>query len=213
MHHGAQVFELIAYLTGKMPAFKAKIDGNFKRLERIRLVHKQYDDLIRYLKENGALLNTIRPQYLLSFSDFNTYLKSNPVDYVNPNAYRVTESRFHYLSVDSWLTLIYQILKIFYLTRVNSRSLKASINISSEKSLVSDYYLEGSNFISAPEGILLRWLELNYENVKQKPPKRLTNFDIDLRDCHMFASCIQNFCGLESAKSLKSLKQRFVYKS
>ena len=34
----------------------------------------QYEQIIIYLKENGALLNSIRPHYLLAYNDFTYYM-------------------------------------------------------------------------------------------------------------------------------------------
>ena len=36
-------------------------------LLKILNIVKQYEDFLKYLKENGALLNSIRPYYLLSY--------------------------------------------------------------------------------------------------------------------------------------------------
>ena len=75
--NGSQVFELIQYLTGKGGfSYKAKIDNNMKKNEKIDLLLEQYQSLIYDLKEKNALLNTIRPYYLLSYQDFNSYKKT-----------------------------------------------------------------------------------------------------------------------------------------
>jgi hypothetical protein len=39
---------------------------------------EQYNELIKMLKIEGAHLNHIRPEYLLSFTDLNTYLSNLP---------------------------------------------------------------------------------------------------------------------------------------
>jgi len=41
-----------------------------------KIILKQYEEMINYLKENGALLNNIRPYFLLSFADYNNFLRS-----------------------------------------------------------------------------------------------------------------------------------------
>ena len=66
-NHGLQLFETISFLSGKNLNFNAKIDLDMKKSEKIEIILRQYENLIKYLKENGALLNTIRPYYLLSF--------------------------------------------------------------------------------------------------------------------------------------------------
>lgn len=111
-NNGIQIFELMTFLIGKSLNFKAKIDDNMKRGEKIQLLLKQYEELIKYLKENGGLLNTIRPYYLLSYTDYIFFLKIQPCDYVNPNSSKISENRFSYVSHDAWITLFYQIMKV-----------------------------------------------------------------------------------------------------
>jgi len=46
-----------------------------KKQERVTMLLKQYDELIRLLKSEGALLNHIRPYHLLSLQDLNFSMK------------------------------------------------------------------------------------------------------------------------------------------
>ena len=48
-----------------------------KKIERVEKLHEQYAALLHFLKENGAMLNTILPEYLLSHADICIWLKSN----------------------------------------------------------------------------------------------------------------------------------------
>ncbi len=88
---------------------------------------KQYDDLIRFLKENGALLNTIRPYLLLSFSDYQLYCKTTSADYPCVQQ-KFNELAFTYLSNDAWIQLFYQCIRVFYLVRVQKSMLKTVPN-------------------------------------------------------------------------------------
>jgi len=56
------------------------------------------------------------------------------------------------------------------------------------------YYLKGSNTITEYEGVLIRWLELNYEALGNTN-LRLKNFDKDLKDGTFLASIFQNYVG------------------
>ena len=111
-NNGAQIFELLTFLVGKFPNFKEKIELNMKRGEKVQKLMKQYQDLLLYLKQNGALLNTIRPQYLMTYQDYNFFIKTQPIEFVNPSSLKLSENKFNYLSMDSWITLFYQILKV-----------------------------------------------------------------------------------------------------
>ena len=161
---------------------KTKIDGQKNRNEKIKALYKQYEEFIRSLKENGALLNTIRPEFLIKLADYNAFLKIAPNANVNPNLPKMNEQKFQYLSVDAWTTLFYQIIKIYYLGRVNLKTFKSLPGISHDKMSVPEYYLDGSNLFSSAEGILLRWLEIHCEITKSHIAKRLAGFDVDLRD-------------------------------
>ena len=205
-YNGMHVFELINFLTGKTLSFKEKIDSKWKRSEKVNALMRQYAQLIVYLKEEGAMLNTIRPQYLLSFLDYNAFLKTQPHENLTSFAIKVTENRFNYVSQDAWITLIYQILKIYYLSRISMKSFKALQGIPPEKLAVSDNLVEGSNFLSQSECLLLRWLEVAIELSNPNFAYRLSNFAGDIKNCLGLASVLQLYVGLNSSKSLKSVK-------
>lgn len=157
------------------------------------------------MKENGALLNNIRPQYLLSYSDYHTYITSQKNDYFSPNCLRLSESKFLYLSTDSWIALFYQIIKIYYLSRITLKVMKNMPGISSEKLVFPDY-LDKSNFLSFSEYILLKWLEINLEIVYPSNVRKIANLTSDLKDCLFYSACIQNYVGTNSLKYLKNMK-------
>lgn len=73
------------------------------------------------------MLNTIRPEFLLSLSDLNTYYKLNPMVYVTPASNKMSEKKFRYISLDSWSVLFYQIIKVFYLCRVQPKNFKLKV--------------------------------------------------------------------------------------
>ena len=53
-----------------------------------------YEELIRMLKSEGALLNHIRPYHLLSMNDLNCALKMIPAEelaMIHPNVLKVTQ--------------------------------------------------------------------------------------------------------------------------
>ena len=80
--NGTHIFELVQYLSGKRPpgqASKAALAANSQNAkDYIKVLVQQYEDLINFLKVNGAHLNTVRPEYLLSLTDQNKFLKMNP---------------------------------------------------------------------------------------------------------------------------------------
>lgn len=149
---GRQIYELIEFLTKKSPAW-VRFDHNMKKNEKVQKLYESYLTLIHFLKENGAMLNTIRPEYLLNHSDQVLWYRLNP----NPNVIninKVPESRWRYLSMDAWLVVFHQILKIYYLCRINLKSLKALPSFPSDKASLGEGYNEANNIYSQPEIIL-----------------------------------------------------------
>ena len=194
-NNGSQLFDLMTYLTGKQLNFKAKIDVTMKKTDKMKASLKQYEELIAHLKKNGAFLNTIRPYYLLSYHEYTLYVKAFPNEFVHNSALRMSETRFKYLSYDCWITLFYQMMKIYSLNKITLKALKNLPNIPQEKLTIPDYYLEGSNIYSLSENLLLRWLELYTEQMSPVTKPRLQNFSIDLRDSLCYLYLLQAYIG------------------
>lgn len=115
------MYEVIEFLTKRTPPSRPKIDNNMQKTERVDKLYDQYKTLLHFLKENGAMLNTIRPEYLLSHADINLWYRNNWNDYAVNYANKISESKHKYVSMDAWTVLFYQILKIYYLCRVNTK--------------------------------------------------------------------------------------------
>jgi hypothetical protein len=209
-HNGQEIFDLLAFLTGKSAfPYKANVDANMKRLERAEHLFKQYDELIRVLKVEGALLNHIRPEYLLSYPDYLAWLKLQPrekYEYVPENLLRLTLQRFTYISTDAWIVIFYQILKVYYLGRISSKAFKSMAGIVPERMQIPEYYLEGSNLISHAEGVLLWWYEMCYECVHSLMQRRLGDFSASLQDGLAVAAAIQTYVGASATKLFQNLR-------
>lgn len=105
---------MVEFLTKKPIPGRAKIDPALKKHEKIEMLKNQYTDMINCLKEQGAFLNTIRPEHLLGHQDLLTYFRQYPNEHAHPYSTRLNEGFHKYISMDSWTTLVYQVLKIFY---------------------------------------------------------------------------------------------------
>lgn len=179
---GKEIYEMIGFLTKRNPPQPAKIDPHLKKHQKVEQLHQQYSELLRYLKESGAMLNTIRPEYLLSHSDLNTYYKKNYNPFALPSANRISVTQFRYLSLEAWSTLFYQILKVFYECRITPKSFKSMKELPTDRPLLTDIYMEPNVLYSQAELIMLRWIELAVE--KKFPTvtnSRHINFDVDLK--------------------------------
>lgn len=199
--NGAPLYEFIYFMTGRNPPGMIKNIHAVNSKELARLLYKQYEDLITFLKSQGALLNTIRAEYLLSQNDFAKYLKSTPMELqLRP---KQIQHRWPYLSMDSWTNLVYQVLKIYLLNRVNPRNFKSLPGMDSSQADI-DASMTSSNIYSISETILLKWLNYHYSVIFPQSPRKVTNFDKDLNDGIVLAAVIQNHVG--QIRSLANLK-------
>ena len=152
----------------------------------------QYEELINFLKVNGAHLNTVRPEYLLGKDEYNKFLKLYPKE--ENMKQKTIERIFPYLSMESWITLFYQVLRIYYLNRITPKNFKSLPGVPGADSSV-DTQMTKSNIYSVSETILLKWMTYHYNQVNQMHPRILTNFDADLQDSTVFAALIRSHYG------------------
>lgn len=151
---------------------------------------------------NGAHLNTVRPEYLLSIADYAKFLKLNPrEENMKP---KTIDRIFPYLSMDAWMTVIFQVLRIYYLNRVTAKSFKGIPGMPVNETTV-DPPMMASNIYSVSETVLLKWMQYHYNKVNQMHPKTLSNFDADLQDSLVFAALIKSHYG-SGSRNLKEMK-------
>ena len=68
---------------------------------------------------------------------------------------------FEYLSKESWITVFYQILRIYFLNRVTPKNFKTLPGVPINESTV-DQPMSKSNIYSVSESILLKWMNYHY---------------------------------------------------
>lgn len=67
--------------------------GQEDQAQKYQRLIEQYEEVIYYLKEQGALLNNIRPYFLLSYNDFLVFQKFDKLkDQISLNAQKVSEN-------------------------------------------------------------------------------------------------------------------------
>lgn len=98
----------------------------------------------------------------------------------------MSEQNFTYISNDSWIQLFYQIIKVFYFSRINKSMVSSIPNFSPEKINININQMDASNLVNSQEGILIKWLEYNYEAVFDQP-KPIVNFEQDLKNCNILS--------------------------
>jgi len=211
--HGSLLYEIIHNLTGKYPPGRiTKFEEDLsKKASQLR---QQFFDLIKHLQEQGAYLNTVLPEYLLDYTFYKKYLMNDPntSKILEPNWDKNKRliAQYQYLHKESWVLLIYQILKIYYLSRVNSKTFPNSLKhlpeeISSKFSV--SIKTGNSNVYSVSELYLLRWLQANYDFVNGSIPRVINNFSDDLKDFYFLSSLLlAYFPKLEETHKLNKKK-------
>lgn len=63
-----------------------------------------------------------------------------------PSLLKINSGLYNYLSMDSWICLLYEILKLYVLGRVTLKNYKSHLGGPAD---IPKYYLEGSNYVSA----------------------------------------------------------------
>jgi hypothetical protein len=89
------------------------------------MLTEQYEEVIYYLKEQGAMLNNVRPYYLFSYSDYQIFQKNDKFkDQISLNCQKINENQYNYMLADSWINVFYQMIKIYQFSRLNAKLLK-----------------------------------------------------------------------------------------
>jgi hypothetical protein len=231
--NGRHLYEMIEFLSGRQAPQKgggARMDqtgGSFRgggrggasqSREMIKIMTKigQYETLLTFLKQYGALLSSVHPSHFLSSDENLRYQQS-----LTPGvSRRQVEKSFYPKSVDAWTTCIMQTIKIFLLNRITLRSFKALPGMTDQidapvapqvgddpveeeiKAATSGELQQAfdarnlgeSNVCSVPECILLRWLNFHYQraNKERYPPRTVCCFDADLQDSVVLSVVIQS---------------------
>jgi hypothetical protein len=115
---GKQLLETLEYLTKKSYGTPLKLRTDEKINVKVTRQMKLYSTIIRTLKEQGAYLNHIRPEFLLNFQELSHFLRTNPMEHAHPISQKLKENEFKYLSMMSWSVMTTQVIKLFYLSRI-----------------------------------------------------------------------------------------------
>ena len=207
-NNGAQIYDLINFLI-KNNLSKPNLSNSLKKNEKVKAIYDSYLKLLNFLKEHNAMLNTIRPHFLLSYKNLLIYFKNNKNKFVHNSYYKFSEKKFNYYSLKSWILLFNQIIKIFFISRINLKSYKQSLTSISKFEVSNfDYPIEKNCLYSIPELLLFKWLEVLKKNTTGIKT-RYFQFDNQLSDCLAFSSAIENYILLD-LKLVSQLKQNPV---
>lgn len=234
--NGRHLYEMIEFLSGKSVPNKAaapapqRMDntgssfrGNdrgakqkSREMQKILQLMQQYEVLLNFLKQHGALLSSVRPEHFLSHEYYLQYQQSLNVGITR----RQVDKMFFPKSMEAWLTSLLQTVKIFLLNRITHKAFKTFPGMSAEvdqavappvgtddmdvevekknnpelQGALDPKFLGDSNVYSVSECILLRWLNFHFAraNRDRYGPRKVCCFDSDLEDSIVLSVVIQS---------------------
>ena len=206
--NGKVIYILIKNLIGKEPPDKIinlESDLNKRALQ----VREQYCKLIRFLQECGACLNTVFPEYLLDLNLYKRYISLDPTraKVLDPK-WEKSKSlaiQWRYYHKMSWILLVYQILKIFYLSRVTHKKfLQVIRHLPPEiQQKYSTTRIPQSNVYTPSELLLLRWANACFEFINPGIQRTAISFSKDFSDSSFLTAIILSFFPKEEKNILK----------
>ncbi|CEM06420.1 unnamed protein product [Vitrella brassicaformis CCMP3155] len=243
---GRQLHEIVEILTGKKigplkqkgptvttggPATSApeksgkEVSGSTAGPKVLKTV-AAYEDILNYLKQNGALLSHVRPEYLLTMENFIKYMQGLPCKPIRTHSGRLVshmsrrplERQFMKRAPEAWTNTVLQTVKIFLLNRLTPRVFLSMAGVSSTSSSEtgeadpsSPHFdtsnISDSNLYSPAEALLLRWLSYHYKRVDRgQNPRPITQPSRDLRDSLVLANVVMSHIP-ESGPLLQNLKK------
>ncbi|XP_036357875.1 cilia- and flagella-associated protein 47-like isoform X1 [Octopus sinensis] len=205
------IYHMLKYLTGKiLPGVILIPTLSSNSAERVKQIYNQHYLLLVFLKSQGACVASIKPEYLMTYSEFCVWNDTKkhtlkPVGYIDEDERLKEREVFELVSKKSWLDTLLQIIKCFVVSKITPRIFKSFIIDDREvkmptlnkNPLCSNVYTEG-------ERILLAWMNRCYEQNRRivwnehsdtaVPAARwIVNFDLDLKDGLVLACLIGTY--------------------
>lgn len=207
--NGDPLVRIVEFYSKTSLNLKGKFTPDMKKADKIAMTVERYKTIITFLKKEGGLLNNLRPEYLLSWGDLQMYYKKNYLTQATLNAHKLSETAHRYLSWDSWVLLLNQILKLFFMSKVTVPKFKAVQLFSDGQKKISG--IEGSTIYSAAELVLLRWGELCMQKVRDDT--RRLNFLSHSFQSGIPYACLVHLYTANSWKPLRRIKDTLMNKS
>lgn len=195
--NGAPIYEIIMHLSGKMPPGRVKLKSLGSKSERVTLLVKQYEDLLTFLKQHGAFVNTVKAEHLLSLEDAQRAesmriaklpdaLQPTPVQ--RQSQKQELDESHGYVSLMAWTTILYQVVKVFVLSRITTKQVRTMPMVEMDFNSFIDAHIGSSNVYSVAEIVLLRWMSYMFEQVTGTAK---TFYDFaEFRDSYVFGALL-----------------------
>ena len=234
--NGRYVYEMVEIACGKQVPGRIQKSTGTKRHQWQELV-TQYTEMLRFLKSYGAMLHSVRPEHLLNTDD---YVRAREEMETEASTFRLSahaashrrivfQKEWLDLSVSAWTMVIYQIIKVFVLFRINPKALDTLPGIrtggkdikqstgkgrghADKASILDTAVSQSSNVFSVAENTLLQWIMIHFNRAAAATlePRKIRNFSSDLRDgsviCYLIASHVPSI--LSSGRPLSGFHRK-----
>ncbi|EKX37711.1 hypothetical protein GUITHDRAFT_116187 [Guillardia theta CCMP2712] len=201
---GRQLVQLVETFTGKSILPKDKTSQARRtpanRKEEAEEERMWYEEFLAFLKTSGALIDVIRPEYLLHYDLFQKLVLDKSSESYSEEQHKYYDRYYELINTGSWLLLTYQVIKLFSFNRITP-SLVRSMPMVDAKTIKLSSQLT-SNVYSNSELLLLSWLAYHNERMVPTEKANLLNFDLDLHDGRVIAYLISSH--VPSLKSMLS---------
>ncbi|NWV69073.1 CFA47 protein, partial [Malurus elegans] len=210
-------YEMLHHLNGQpIPGISASQSLPTDPVERMFQLHWQHSEMLAFLKNQGAFLSHVLPEFLLSPEDYKMWIEvqsgvrrgimRNSGKLSAGNIFTLEGNEFETMSKRAWMDVLLQVYKVFVLPRISFRAVPDPSSLESMQNMpkIKSEPLS-SNIYSRYERIILIWLNKNYEKNRKIvwkdskkggiPPMRwVVNFDHDLLDGLVLAAQVAAYC-------------------
>ena len=200
-----------------LPPNAAALSSTAKSDALILTIFQDYEELLIFLKSQGALLGGVKPWHLLGLNQLQRLLASSGSVAIDAELgasatmspaeltarTRRLEKDFPALSRMAWLTVLVQIIKVFIVSRVTPSAFRALPGMSPELACMG-WKFEGSNVYSVGESILLEWVSFHYNRSAPLAPRSVVDFQ-KLTDgivlCGVISSHVPNVTAIQHLRT------------
>ncbi|NXI58169.1 CFA47 protein, partial [Chloroceryle aenea] len=206
------LYDMLFHLSGQLlPGMTSGQLLPLDPVERMLQLHRQHSTLLTFLRNQGAYLPHVMPEFLLEPDDYKKWIKVQTEllvedTFTDKRILVLEDSIFETMSKRAWTDVLLQIYKVFVLPRVSSVSNTDLCSLEGVQNMPR-IKLEplSSNIYSPYERTILTWLNKHYEKNRKTiwkdcqkgevPPMRwIVNFEHDLLDGLVLAAQLAAYC-------------------
>ena len=136
------LIEILESLSGK------KLEFLKKTSERIQDMYTCNFNIISYMILQGALLSSVRPEFLFSLNEYHEYIEGLGNNGL-PSQFELENCRdFNTLSNEAWTMVLLQLVKVYALPSSNIQLIEYNFE---------EFLHPGGNIVDESEMILINW--------------------------------------------------------